>query len=69
MTTSRKRPILYLLMALIGAFVAFYGLFEPGLDRALAWGLLLLGLVGFVVFFNRGYDLLRAGRNLRDVQR
>lgn len=61
MTPTRKKSIAFLTFAVLFAFAAFYALFAGGTNHAIATGVLILGFLGFVVLFNKGFDLWSAG--------
>lgn len=54
---NRKKAVALLAVAICCAFAAFYALFVAGVDHWLAAGAMILGFVGFALFFNKAFDL------------
>lgn len=57
MDQYKKKAMTYFGVAMIAGIIAFTALFVGNVDHAIAGGVSLLGFLGFVVSFNKGYDL------------
>lgn len=57
-----KRAIAYLGLAICCAFIAFYALFAGGINHYVAIGVMILGFLGFGIFFGKAFDRWSARR-------